>query len=227
VIPTKLYTHNLDVDSINATELKKIEKPSHTFPMITRGKRELIDTLKKGCLAPEELVLKEGALVMFIKNNPQKGYVNGTLGIVYGFDANGYPKVQAYDGRELLASPTSWVVEEEGTTLAEICQIPLRLAWAITVHKSQGMSLDNAEIDLSKSFAYGMGYVALSRVKSLNGMRLLGINPNALMVDSNVAKFDEELKKLSREEAMSLDQLDKEEIVKLKEEYLEEIIPQC
>jgi ATP-dependent DNA helicase PIF1 len=108
---------------------------------------------------------------------------------------------------------------------AEINQVPLRLAWAITIHKSQGMSLDAAEIDLSKSFAYGMGYVALSRVKSLEGIRLIGINPTAFMVDSEVAKFDEALIKLSNEAKASLQQLGENKTLQLQEDYLQSIIP--
>jgi len=225
IIPTKLYTHNADVDGINNSELEKINKPVHQYHMTTEGTKELVEVLKKGCLAPEELMIKEGALVMFIKNNPAKGYINGTLGKVKGFDTDGNPIVHTYDGKEIIAVPTSWKFEENEKVLAEISQIPLRLAWAITVHKSQGMSLEAAEIDLSKSFAYGMGYVALSRVKSLEGIRLLGINPNAFMVDSEVAKFDEELLKASYETTCSLHQLEESKIRKIQEEYIKSIRP--
>ena len=225
IIPTKLYTHNADVDGINNAELGKIDKPVHQYHMATQGMKELVEVLKKGCLAPEELLIKEGALVIFIKNNPAKGYINGTLGKVTGFDTDGNPIVQTYDGKEIIAVPTSWKFEENEKALAEISQVPLRLAWAITVHKSQGMSLEAAEIDLSKSFAYGMGYVALSRVKSLEGIRLLGINPNAFMVDGEVAKFDEELIKLSHEATRELQLLEESKIREMQEEYLKSIKP--
>ncbi len=225
IIPTKLYTHNADVDGINNAQLEKIDKPLHQYHMTTHGSKELVEVLKKGCLAPEELVIKEGALVMFIKNNPAKGYINGTLGKVKEFDTDGNPIVQTYDGKEIIAMPTSWKVEENEKVLAEISQIPLRLAWAITVHKSQGMSLETAEIDLSKSFAYGMGYVALSRVKSLEGIRLLGINPYAFMVNGEVSKFDEELKKISHEATRTLQQLEENKIREIQEEYIKSIMP--
>jgi ATP-dependent exoDNAse (exonuclease V) alpha subunit len=225
VTPTRLYTHNVDVDGINNAELEKIDKPLAKYLMTTQGPKELVTVLKKGCLASEELFVKEGALVMFIKNNPAKGYINGTLGKVIGFDSGGYPIVHTYDGKEIVAMPTGWQFEENEKVLAEITQVPLRLAWAITVHKSQGMSLDAAEIDLSKSFAYGMGYVALSRVKSLEGIRLLGINPKAFMVDSEIAKFDEALKKSSHEETHNLHQMEEAVIGKTQEEYLTGIMP--
>lgn len=225
-IPTKLYTHNADVDSINSVQLEKIDKPIQLFEMTSEGTKELIDVLIKGCLAPAELKLKVGALVMFIKNNPVKGYSNGTLGKVKGFDTDGYPIVLTYDGKEITATPVSWQIEENDTVLAQIEQLPLRLAWAITIHKSQGMSLDAAEIDLSRSFAYGMGYVALSRVKSLDGIKLLGINPKALLVDSEIAQFDEELKKLSQEALASLRGMNVESLRKMQKDYLFSIMPQ-
>jgi ATP-dependent DNA helicase PIF1 len=223
--PTKLYTHNADVDGINTAELEKIDKPLQKYIMTAQGTKDIVTVLKKSCLAPQELFIKEGAFVMFIKNNPAKGYSNGTLGKVIGFDTDNYPIVQTYDGKEIVALPTGWQVEENETVLAEITQVPLRLAWAITVHKSQGMSLDAAEIDLSKSFAYGMGYVALSRVKSLEGIRLLGINPKAFMVNGEIATFDEELIKSSHEATNNLHSMGEEAILKSQEEYLTSIMP--
>jgi len=98
-------------------------------------------------------------------------------------------------------SLANWLIEENGKIKAEISQYPLRLAWAITVHKSQGMSLDAAKIDLSQSFERGMGYVALSRVRSLDGLSLIGFNETALKVSGEVLEFDRELKKESEKHA--------------------------
>ena len=84
--------------------------------------------------------------------------------------------MQTHDGQKIKVKYADWTIEEENLMVAGISQIPLRLAWAITVHKSQGMNLDSAEIDLSRCFLEGMGYVALSRLKSLKGLRLIGIN---------------------------------------------------
>ena len=135
---------------------------------------------------------------MFIKNNFDAGYVNGTLGEVVGFDEDGYPEIKTKNNNKIVAKPVSWNIEEDEIVVASIRQVPLRLAWAITVHKSQGMSLDAAEIDLSKSFERGMGYVALSRVRTLNSIRLMGINELALKVDELVVKKDKEFKILSK-----------------------------
>jgi ATP-dependent DNA helicase PIF1 len=165
--------------------------------MTMSGVPAIARALKMGCLAPEKLVLKKGAAVMFVKNNFEKGYVNGTLGTVSGFNEAGYPVISLSNGNEIAAEPASWSVEENSSILAQIKQIPLRLAWAITVHKSQGMTLDAAQVDLSRSFVRGMGYVALSRVRSLTGLRVLGFNSMALKVDEDTLAFDQELKTLS------------------------------
>lgn len=197
--PTRLSTHNEDVDKINNTELDKIPGEERTFLMDTKGKSTLVETLKKSCLAPEELRLKIGTRVMFVKNNNDKGYVNGTLGIVDSFSPESDPVIRVANGRKITAVRESWMVEEDGKVKAELKQYPLRLAWAITIHKSQGMSLDAAEIDLSRAFVAGMGYVALSRVKSLAGLKLMGFSHQALQIHPEVLEIDRELKERSND----------------------------
>ncbi|MDO8601548.1 MAG: AAA family ATPase, partial [bacterium] len=169
-----------------------------SFGMTSRGNERLAEALRKSCLAPDELLLKVGAAVMFVKNNFEEGVVNGTLGTVVGFDASGSPQVKTKNAGVVVATPDSWAIKNDsGKVIAEITQVPLRLAWAMTIHKSQGMSMDAAEIDLSGAFEPGMGYVALSRVRSLSGLRLLGLNETALMVHDRVASFDQRLEELS------------------------------
>ncbi|HRY63080.1 MAG TPA: AAA family ATPase [Patescibacteria group bacterium] len=197
--PTKLYTHNIDVDAINSLELEKISGPAKSYQMQSKGNQVLSQILQKGCLAPERLVLKIGAKVMFVKNNFELGVVNGTVGEVVDFDEDNYPIVKTSHGETVVAAPADWLIEEDGRVRAEIRQIPLRLAWAITVHKSQGLSLDLAEVDLSKAFVPGMGYVALSRVRSLQGLRLVGLNDLALTVDANILALDEKFIALSKQ----------------------------
>ena len=108
---------------------------------------------------------------MFVKNNYEVGYVNGSIGHVVG-RYESLPIVELQDGTRIIADYMDWSIEENGKIKATILQIPLRLAWAITVHKSQGMTLDTAVMDLSDAFIRGQGYVALSRVRSLNGLIL-------------------------------------------------------
>ncbi len=202
--PTRLFTHNIDVDLINTKELEKLPGDEEVFPMYSEGPKKLVESLMKGCLAPEELVLKVGAAVMFVKNNFAKGYVNGTLGVIERFDAEGNPLVKTFSGKEILVEQASWGIEEPGKEKAKIYQLPLRLAWAITIHKSQGMTLDAAEIDLRKSFVEGMGYVALSRVRSLSGISLLGVNEMSMRINKEVIEFNKKIAKESKILAGSL-----------------------
>jgi len=195
--PTKLYSHNKNVDTENESELGKISGKIFEYQMQEKGRHNLAEMLKKSCLAPETLRLKEGAKVMFVKNNFEEGYVNGTLGTVVkcGFEEI---RVRTVSGNIIDVERESWRIEEDGKSRAEIIQYPLRLAWAITVHKSQGMSLDTAEVDLSASFEKGMGYVALSRVRSLDGLFLKGLNDMALRVNEEVLDFDKKFRDLSK-----------------------------
>lgn len=222
--PTKLHTHNIDVDSINDTELNKLVGQIFTYKMEDKGRKALVDALKKSCLAPEVLRLKKGARVMFVKNNPEAGYANGTLGKVVECSNYG-PVVMLNSGKLITPEKVSWVIEEEGKTKATITQYPLRLAWAITVHKSQGMSLDAVEVDLSKSFERGMGYVALSRVRTLEGLKLLGINKNALEVREDVLIYDEDLKEMSDSDRQWLYSLSDKEVKEKQEEFLKKVAP--
>jgi len=190
VEPTRLYTHNADVDAVNNQKLAELPGRIRKFQMAGKGGKPLIEGLMKNCLSPQMLELKEDAMVMCTKNNFEVGYVNGTLARVIEFESNGDPVIETTDGKRITMQSTSWEIAEDGKVLAQITQYPLRLAWAITVHKSQGMSLDAAEIDLSKAFVYGQGYVALSRVRSLEGLKVLGMHPNALQVDPLVVAAD-------------------------------------
>jgi ATP-dependent DNA helicase PIF1 len=187
---TRLHTHNFEADRINDDKLAKLETKSHVFEMTGKGARSLLEALKENCLSPERLTLKEGAKVMFTRNNFEEGYVNGTLGEVVGFASNGHPIVKIRDGRRIEPDLGEWSIVDGSKILAQIKQIPLRLAWAITVHKSQGMSLDSAIIDLSQAFEFGQGYVALSRVRSLEGLYLEGFNDKALMLHPDVIRAD-------------------------------------
>lgn len=218
---TKLFTHNKDVDVLNNAELKKLPGKVHTFDMTHKGKDTLVAGLVRGCLSPEKLELKIGARVMCTKNNPGRGFVNGTLGKVVGFSAyGGYPIIETIKGEEVLIEPMSWQVEEDGKVKAEITQVPLRLAWAVTVHKSQGMTLSAATIDLSAAFEYGQGYVALSRLSSLAGLELLGIHQNALAVHPTVSAMDAYFQNESAKTEGFLANLNKTEIDELQRKFI-------
>lgn len=189
---TRLYSHNANVDILNATELKRLSGKTHAYTMALRGPEALTSALIRGCLSPERLELKVGAAVMFTKNNQSAGFVNGTLGTVIGFTADKkYPIVRTTDGMKIETEPMEWTIAEGDEVFAKVTQIPLRLAWAMTIHKSQGVSLDAAVMDLSQTFEYGQGYVALSRVRTLSGVHLIGVNARAFQVHPVVLVEDQ------------------------------------
>ena len=242
---TRLYTHNLNVNKINDKELIDLKGETMRFDATLNGDPKLVETLKKTVRTQDELTLKVGAKVMFIKNNTELGVSNGTMGELIGFAAvkveeeskkrdalieeteeggedsksssktktqekpkdkkkaaitKKMPVVRLNSGREVVAEPEEWIIEDEhGEVLASYEQVPLCLAWAITIHKSQGMTLDAAEIDLSRTFELGQGYVALSRLKSLMGLKLLGMNEMSLQLDPLARGADKRFLVLSAE----------------------------
>jgi len=218
--PTRLYTHNADVDAVNNEKLTELPGKIRKFAMEGKGGKPMIEGLMKNCLSPQMLELKEDAMVMCTKNNFDVGYVNGTLARVIEFASNGAPVIETTDGKRITMETTSWEIKEDDKTLAQITQYPLRLAWAITVHKSQGMSLDAAEIDLSKAFVYGQGYVALSRVRSLEGLKVLGMSPNALQVDPLVVAADVRFHALTEEADEAFDAMEPGEAEEMHERFV-------
>ena len=194
---TRLYAHNVNVDRVNLEKLSALPGDEMLFTMESRGPEALVSGLKRSCLSPQELRLKVGARVMFTKNNFELGFVNGTIGEVKAFGEGGAPVVRTLRGKVITAPVMEWVIADGARTLATIIQFPLRLAWAITVHKSQGMTLDSAVVDLSEAFEYGQGYVALSRVRALAGLFLLRYNTRALEVHPDVLLVDAEFREKS------------------------------
>lgn len=223
--PTKLYTHNVDVDRINLKELNSLSTPAHSFVYKSEGRASNIEKIFKSSLVLEEISLKKDAVVMFIKNNHELGYVNGTTGIVVDFDKEtNLPIVKTSDGSLIKTPLEDWSMEnDKGSVVAKVSQIPLKLAWAITIHKSQGMTLDSAEIDLSKTFEVGQGYVALSRIKNIDGLRLMGFNDLALSVDPLILHIDERIKGASTKASDELSAISEKNLQKIFETYLESI----
>ena len=271
---TRLYTHNLNVNKINDKELADLSGEMMRFEATSVGDSKLVETLKKTVRTQDDLVLKVGSKVMFIKNNTELGVSNGTMGELIGFAAvkvddskdssddliedddigsdkdsdvgndkkaaksakekakkdkakikkpttQKMPVVRLNTGREVIAEPEEWIIEDEtGDVLASYEQVPLCLAWAITIHKSQGMTLEAAEIDLSRTFELGQGYVALSRLKSLAGLQLLGMNDMSLQLDPLARGADKRFLVLSDEADANYAMLDEESMTQAHEKFI-------
>jgi len=208
---TELHTVNVDVDTQNEARLVELEGDEISYEQTTTGSANYVENLQRSVLAPKILRLKKGALVMAVKNSLDRKYHNGSLGTVVDFEpGTDYPIVEFTNGREVTMQPDTWELRDGDKKRASITQIPLRLAWAITVHKSQGMTLDAALIDLRKAFVPGMGYVALSRVRSLDTLFLRGINQMALRVSAEASEIDDTLRHKAAADAKQFAHLEKQ-----------------
>ncbi|PST46879.1 ATP-dependent endonuclease [Bifidobacterium callitrichos] len=199
-VAVHLFPVNRQADNLNDMKLARIDAEQHTFHAEQAGPANLVDRLKRNMLAPEQLVLKEGAAVMALRNDTDRQFVNGSLGTVRGFAADnkgGWPIVEFENGNIVTMKQATWEMMDGDEVLASVSQVPLRCAWGITIHKSQGMTLDRAVMDLRRTFAPGMGYVALSRVESLGGLYLEGVNNRMFLVSPDAVMLDGDLREAS------------------------------
>lgn len=194
--PVILSSLNKRVDAYNDAKLAKIEGEPKLFEAADTGYPEQIEKLKQNCIAPTILALKPGAQVMLLKNlDVEGGLVNGSLGILKKFDRFGDPIVEFNYGtnekrtKEIVVARATWEIKNETMVLATRSQYPLRLAWAMTIHKSQGMTLNKVRVDLSDCFEHGQAYVALSRARTLGGLYLTGFNPAKVTADPVALNF--------------------------------------
>jgi len=191
ILATRLCTHKDDVDLINTSHLNKITDPAHMFKS-TDSDPALTKTINAMSPVPERIELRLGAQVMLTKNlDVDSSLVNGARGVVVGFeaDATGYPIVRFMSGRRCTIQSVRMTFKVGGGNYLTRRQLPLKLAWAISIHKSQGMTLDCVEMSLSKVFECGQAYVALSRASSLEGLRVLDFTSSCVRSDPAVLKF--------------------------------------
>jgi ATP-dependent DNA helicase PIF1 len=198
IIPTKIYSLNRDVDEENDKELQKLfsknndiefyqyELEYHVFKKNLKFTQEKI---KKTCIAPQLLELCVGAQVMLLYNiDLESKLANGSRGVVIGFEDD-LPIVKFLNGEQRIIEHREWKIEDNGETIMTISQIPLRLAFACTSHKTQGITLDYADVDLGGIFEYGQAYVALSRVKTLNGLSIRNLDIDKICAHPKAIEF--------------------------------------
>ncbi|MES2768659.1 MAG: DEAD/DEAH box helicase [Bdellovibrionota bacterium] len=192
---TILFSHRNSVEDYNLTKLSNLKGDLLTFKTAYSGSSKFLEAIKKASPVPEVLQLKIGALVMIRKNDPQGAYVNGTLGTVKSAK-EGELRVEMLNGNTAKLEPETFsYMNAEGEVVAAAENFPVNLAWATTIHKSQGITLDAATIDLSRVFEAGQAYVALSRVKSSDALFLSGWNPNAIRASAEVKNFHSQILK--------------------------------
>ncbi len=186
---TRLFPRKINAEKFNERKLAEIDETEVVIESIYSGSERHIETLKKASPIAEKLILKIGCQVMFLQNDPQRRWVNGTRGSVVDITADQIT-VRKDRGREVQVSKSSFAIQDaEGNIMAQVEQFPLTLAYATTIHKSQGATLDDLWCDLSQLWEPGQAYVALSRLRSAKGLHLIGWNPRSIIVDPKVLQF--------------------------------------
>lgn len=186
---TRLFGRKVYAEKFNQKKLDELDEEEVCIDSIYFGSEKHIEILMKTAPVPVKLVLKLGCRVMFLQNDPQKRWVNGTRGVVTDI-ASDKIIVKKDNGREVQVDKVSFALQDaEGNVMASVIQFPLTLAYATTIHKSQGATLDDLWCDLSSLWEPGHAYVALSRLRSAQGLHLIGWSPRSIIVDPKVLDF--------------------------------------
>ncbi|XP_062545899.1 ATP-dependent DNA helicase PIF1 [Armigeres subalbatus] len=197
ILATQLCSHTSDADRINQSKLSNLPGEDKTY-IATDSDSYMTKQLDQQVQAPGKLILKLGAQVMLLKNlNISEGLVNGARGVVLNF-VQGYPLIK-FKKRELLVKPEKWSIKTAGAVIVTRSQLPLKLAWAFSIHKSQGLTLDCVEMSLSKVFEAGQAYVALSRAQSLDSLRVLSFDGKEVWANPKVLEYYRDLRREIRD----------------------------
>ncbi|XP_044076240.1 ATP-dependent DNA helicase PIF1 [Siniperca chuatsi] len=197
ILATRLCTHKDDVELTNENKLQQLPGSVRVFEALDSDPA-LVKTIDAHSPVSRMIQLKVGAQVMLTKNlDVARGLVNGARGVVVAFESgkHGLPRVRFLCGVTEVLKPERWVFKSGGGLHLSRQQLPLKLAWAISIHKSQGMTLDCVEISLARVFESGQAYVALSRARSLEGLRVMDFDPRVVRADPDVLLFYRRLRK--------------------------------
>lgn len=187
---TVLFARRDLVDRVNEERLSKLEGNLYRFETTYTGSSQHQRALRKTAPIPETILLKDGAFVMLRQNDPQGRWVNGSLGHVSGFDEDDAVIIRLLSGREVEIVPSSFtMLDADGKEVASAKNFPLSLAWAITIHKAQGATLDKAAVSLERLWEPGQAYVAMSRVRKSSDLFVLGWDQKSIFADPVVKKF--------------------------------------
>jgi ATP-dependent DNA helicase PIF1 len=205
ILPTKIYALNRDVDEENNNEIQKLfSKDSNLeffeynmeYKILKKGLKDPEEVARKGCNAPATLELCKGAQVMLLYNiDLEAKLANGSRGVVVDF-VDDLPVVRFLTGEERIIDYHTWKIQEQGVDVLHLEQIPLKIAFAISIHKGQGITVDYAEIDMEGIFEDGMAYVALSRVTSLNGLSIKNFRLGNIFANEKAVQFYKDLENL-------------------------------
>lgn len=189
----RIFARKNITDEYNNFKLDQLRKPLHSISSIFTGKSQVVESLKKQSPLPEILLIKEGAYVMLRQNDPKGRWVNGSTGWVREIKPDRL-MVELENGRVHKLDKTTFSLQDgEGEVVASITNFPITLAYATTIHKSQGQSLGSIVGDLRQLWEPGQAYVALSRLTSGKGLHLIGWNPQSIRIDTQVLRFYQSL----------------------------------
>ena len=193
----RLFPRRDQSEIFNQRELSEINAEEVVIDSIYLGLEKQIEMLKKTAPVPPRLTLKVGCQVMFLQNDPQKRWVNGTRGIVVDIAPDKITVEKATFRHVTVEKSQFSMLDAEGKIVASVINFPLMLAYATTIHKSQGATLGELWVNLSALWEPGQAYVALSRLSSGQGLRLLGWSPKSFLIDPQVVRFYNELQSLA------------------------------
>lgn len=198
--PVRIFCKNFDVDRHNKEQIDRLTTPAKTYIARDNGAPHFVESLDKNCPAPKVLELKIGAQVILLSNlDVERGFVNGSIGVVQSYASTGV-RVQFKSGT-MIVEEEEWQIKNQEAdyqgklqtkVVATRVQIPLKLCWAITVHRAMGKTLDRAIVDVEEAFSTGMCYTALSRVRNMESLSISGSIPHeAIQVNQSCVEFYE------------------------------------